>query len=1083
MATVGQDFKWETAALPLAAGVDLRTPGRSVENRRLLEFTNGEFSSGQSGLEKRRGHVGLSPATDAPLLTLGDAAVAALGESIGWVYGVGETYGGLSTLAKPFAGRLSGAVRRDKEALFWDGWRLHRWRAGLTPGQGWGTPVAARMPHGTTAQIVSPGGEVEAPDLARSDTLGVVTWLDGTRLMAQLFDPETEAPFTDPLELVDSADLRAARCVVLGDWAHVVYSTTTALTLLSFHRSDPWNVRTGLTNLGTCNTHFDVRKLTDSRWIVAKREAATNFSVAYLLKDTGEADRLTLAPGTELDTRVGGVGDCENLAVAVHPQSSEICLVWRSLATSTTVSTRRYSPAGVPTTSLTSFAGFTNPDRLTVEAGYTLFPTAGGGSHGQFWLFWHSNPSSAEVPRIHRALSTASGALSLSFDAPRFHQLSHHAFRVGNEVYVGTRLTYAGNVTIPSGPLSPSQLTPNRLQRHFFVLRGSTSATGVDSEPVARFLGPARPGAPLGSVHFDHGQDPRNRVRFHGAQLCAGRPTPTTFFSFGLFEEPHVLRFALDFDPPLRAAQLGGTTYFAGAQLNAYDGQRVTEAGFHTFPENVFAYQSAGGGGLLDGTYRYRVRYAYRDARGEEVVSAALFTNEVSVTVGNRSVVKIPNTIVTSKPVGTVYALVYRNVAGGTVWHLVSSRDPALAGAQNGYPAIDPSQDYTLFEDTRLDAGIVERELDRAGLETFSPPASTVIASGRDRLWLAGGEIPGGDILPSLLKTGGSGAEFNQFLQTAVSRGPGSVRGFGFLGHSTIVFKERSVLAIESDGPDNLGAGLFDFPRVIVSEVGAVSQEGLALTPMGLIFQSPAGFRLIDRSYQVQDIGQPVKPESTSPLAGSLVVPESDHARFYTRDGGALVWNYRNGEWSVWTGLECAGVVENPDTGLALLARRNGRVLEETDGVYTDDGVGYEFRVRTAWLSAGGGLQDFQRVRRVVILGDYAGPHILRGQIYYDDRDFPEDDWYWNPDDDLNAAFWGGGEWGDGIWGDHTSTDGPVVDRVLVERRRCARQKCSRFSVAISDGGAPSGGAKFSEIAFEIGRREGLTRVGPRSRS
>jgi hypothetical protein len=160
-----------------------------------------------------------------------------------------------------------------------------------------------------------------------------------------------------------------------------------------------------------------------------------------------------------------------------------------------------------------------------------------------------------------------------------------------------------------------------------------------------------------------------------------------------------------------------------------------------------------------------------------------------------------------------VYALVYRNENNGTNWYLVSNRDTSATG-DNGCPVNDPTAATVSFVDNMTDASLIAKEAEIIGntgaLELFAAPASQVIGVGRDRLWLAGGELPPGDILPSLTFQSGRAVQFNQFIQTTVDRQNDAVTAFGFLGNSSLVFKRDRIYAFEADGPNNLGSGGFD---------------------------------------------------------------------------------------------------------------------------------------------------------------------------------------------------------------------------------------------------------------------------------
>ncbi len=519
--------------------------------------------------------------------------------------------------------------------------------------------------------------------------------------------------------------------------------------------------------------------------------------------------------------------------------------------------------------------------------------------------------------------------------------------------------------------------------------------------------------------------------------------------------------------------------------LGSYDGSEYGEAAPLFFPDGVTA-ASTGVAGNPAGTnpYTYIVRWAFKNAQGEEQVSAGVSITATTVALRKINVV-IPTLGFTHRD---MYALVYRNESTpGTQWYLVSSRDPTATG-DNGFVANNPGASTVTFSDNASDASLLAKEKnpgDAGLLEPFAPPACEVIAEGRNRLWLAGGEIPQGQVIPSLTYFQGKGASFNGFLSTEVDRGSGPITAFAFMGNSTFIFKRNRLFAFEADGPSNAANGSFDAPRVVLADTGAVSQEGILLTTRGVLFPSPAGIKLLATNYQLLDVGAPVRQASVdSTVSSGILIAADQEARFYCANGPALVFNYKSGEWSTWRGLEATGAVVGV-SGLVTLSKTHGSLWEETEGTWTDDGLGYRFLLETSSLHASG-LQGFQRVRRVALVGDLLGAHSLTCQAFYNDRDFPEDSWTWAVASDLNASLWGDGNWGDGLWGDVDADIGGVGvvalrDGVYAHRHRLARQKCSRVSFVFHDGGAQSEGPALTELALEIGNRGGLSRLAPQT--
>ena len=263
--------------------------------------------------------------------------------------------------------------------------------------------------------------------------------------------------------------------------------------------------------------------------------------------------------------------------------------------------------------------------------------------------------------------------------------------------------------------------------------------------------------------------------------------------------------------------------------------------------------------------------------------------------------------------------------------------------------------------------------------------------------------------------------------------------------------------------------------------MGALAGTPVVRSTVGLHFLSKAGFHLFATNYQVQPIGEPVRGREGTVVA-AVVVPADREVRWYTAEGQTLVFAYDRGEWTTWTGLECAGAVAAGD--YAVLATADGRWLVESDTAYSDGGVGFSAKVRTAWLHRGQ-LMDFIKARKFALLGDRFGAGVqLRFAVYYNDRSDPEDTWTWDVDTDLVSDAWGDETWGAGIWGD-TSADllpgEPLGDDVLECQRRLARQKCGRLSIMWWDNSPRNRGVGFSSIALELGKYPELNRTPTRT--
>ena len=106
-----------------------------------------------------------------------------------------------------------------------------------------------------------------------------------------------------------------------------------------------------------------------------------------------------------------------------------------------------------------------------------------------------------------------------------------------------------------------------------------------------------------------------------------------------------------------------------------------------------------------------------------------------------------------------------------------------------------------------------------------------------------------------------------------------------------------------------------------------------------------------------------------------------NQVRFTTSAGYELVYDYFVGQWIRFTNLNSVDSCVFQGNHTRLFA--NGTVWQETPGVYTDAGAFIPLALTTAWIQFAQ-LQGFQRIRKVMILGDYYTPHQLQVQILND---------------------------------------------------------------------------------------------------
>lgn len=1050
--------QYETVAIPVTKGVDLRTGARLVQAPSLLQAINSRISSGSS---KRYGHVerrvtnGLyEPGYQRPDEVL-------------------PGYGPLtaSGVPSPEAGSLLGVTKRDNELLAWNGGSLFSYAQGT---DSFTRIDRAAMPTLRSAQVAKANTPQSAPDSADTATARIVIWYDpsATQIKYSVYDTARNVAVVSESPLVTSATLLNARCWATGSWFHVavVNTATLLLTVYNINQYSPTVVTT--TSLGQCFRYYDFWKIDETTTVFLKNQN-NDLCFLYYLNEIGAlSGDYTSGVEVDLDVWAG-----REVAICAHPEEDRlgIAVVGSDLGTFDmlyavttldgtpvlgTVASLGVLPADVNVNHihLTIAPRFVKQGGLTVFDAYASFTSVANAS-GYAQVFSFNQVGAVAVNQIRRHV-----------------QLASTAFRAGNNTYVW--LGYK-SVLQSLWILADCRLNP-------------VGKFSFGSANVLNFLGIA---ASAGYFHLStvnaKNVGLQRDVNDFTVALGFRERLAVTSADTGLYAEPGITLAELNFKPKLRAAQVGRSTYFAGAQLWAYDGEELTEAGFHIAPEAT-ASQVVGGSLTALGTYTYRVDLCYRNAQNEEVRSHSLILPPVVLVPSNRSISLTIKTALTTR--ADAYFLVFRTAmisgAPTSTWNLVNTRDPTDI---INYKVNDQS----LYTVTWLDNGSVTDALSiqrephpgnsGAYLQPFSAPACEIIAAGKDRLWVAGGELPPGQIAPSRLFFPGETPAFNANINIQVDRNAEPITAIGFLGDVAAIFRRTQIYLQDGDGPDNEANGYWQPTRLGLADSGAVSQESLALIAPGLIYQSPAGFRLLNAAggminrtnERATTVGDPVDDQAVNFTSlGAVVVAEDQEVRWYGADK-TFVYNYVDDIWSTWT-TTAVGAVADTVSGRAVLARPDGTLWFEAKDVWRDGDRPYTHLVQFPWLHAGD-LGDFQRVRRIMGIGlsDPAIPHKVRVDIRYDERDFPEEYWEWNvPDpESQNNDTWGAGTWGDGSWGDTTLPS--MRDSVWRWRRRPHRQKCSVFSVTVSDLGTDGPGFTLTALGLELGKKMGLDRISP----
>ena len=591
------------------------------------------------------------------------------------------------------------------------------------------------------------------------------------------------------------------------------------------------------------------------------------------------------------------------------------------------------------------------------------------------------------------------------------------------------------------------------LQRTYFVV----TATGHIVAKVASGVGGGR----VSKISICEVEGPSaQHVRFPFLQTDR-----LTSVGGNIFTQTGVMMCELHFDAtPQQTLELSDNLLVSGGILHMFDGSQVVEHGFHLYPENIVATPSAVGGSMAAGTYQYVVMWEWMDNYGQVHRSAP--SVPVSITTAGATsscVLTIPTLRLTAKTT-PIAAVVYRTAANQVIFYRLTSITSPLLNSK--------TVDTVSYTDTVADASIIGNEqLYTTGgeVENIAPPSPCITLSYRGRAIVVPGENRR-SWWYSKQVIQGSPVEFNDAFVQAIDQIGGDIAAAGVLDEKLILFKADHIFVVAGDGPSPSGQNNDFTPASrIPTASGCIAKNSLALIPRGLMYQSSKGIYLLDRSLQVSYIGQAVEAYNSATIVSSEVIPDLHQVRFLLNTGVALAYDYFFDQWSTFTNI--SGVDATIFGGLYTYLQPDGLVLQETPGVFLDNGNPISMKLVTGWLS-GAGLQGFERVRRLLVLGDYRSPHKLLVDIAHEYVPGPTQSTTVDVSTLLGTPLYGGTTpyGGDATFGGEY----PLYQF----RVPLSRQKSQAIQITIRDAPTtPYGEAmSLSALAFEVGVKKGLNK-------
>lgn len=502
------------------------------------------------------------------------------------------------------------------------------------------------------------------------------------------------------------------------------------------------------------------------------------------------------------------------------------------------------------------------------------------------------------------------------------------------------------------------------------------------------------------------------------------------------------------------ATTCGGIEVLNGGLLQMYDGQVVTELGFHLYPEIVLMADTATGGAVTAGLHSYIAIYQWTDGQGNLHQSAPSVPESIDISSfpGTNCVsIAVSTAYLSSKP--GVSVAIYRTKAAGTVYYQVN--DPVFTLSVN--PTIGPSVYITdLLNDTSLDGNPQPYTYPSSSvLENSTPPPSTIMVAHNNRLWFVDAENPN-TIWYTKSTQAGVGLSPSAFLVEQLDPKFGNIAALAEMDEKLITFKDKGIFVQSGDGATDTGTGsTLSFPQFVPSDVGCLYPKSVVGTPTGVMFQSAKGIYMLGRALNVVYIGAEVQQYNSQVITSAILVPGKSQIRFLVNSGTTLVYDYIFNQWSTFTAHTGRSATDWQAT--YVYATTAGSVFQESASLYADNGTGYALLAQTSWLGLAS-VQGFQRVRRLIMLGDYANgssgsTHGLQIQAAYD----------------FETSFSTA----------QTYTFGAVsTNGVYQYRDRLPRQKCDTISLLIQEVNVTDTASyiDLTNISFEAGIKKGVNK-------
>jgi hypothetical protein len=561
--------------------------------------------------------------------------------------------------------------------------------------------------------------------------------------------------------------------------------------------------------------------------------------------------------------------------------------------------------------------------------------------------------------------------------------------------------------------------------------------------------------ATLNTTDFEFAALKKGRIESENAQLFADKSPHFATLSFNTAKSGPGLVAQDSFNIPT-------------GLLSSYDGKSLVEYGFNTYPEDSTFVETAAGTSMTTGDYLCYALYEWVDDRGIRQQSNP-DVGTVTISAGSKKIVATVDYLkLTQKssestiPRAEVKIKIYMTEAGGTVPYYVAEADNDITGNTVDIDIIAEPDGTTEILYTSGGA-----------LENIAPPSHSFAFTHDNRFVIVGLENPN-EIRFSKEFKPLTMPGFNEDLSIILDPTGGDAVAGASMDSNMVIFKETATYVISGSGPNDLGENsTYGSPQLISADIGCKDIRSILQLPEGIIFKSNKGIYLLDRSLNLTYIGSPVEDYNSTTILSSDILKTSEEVRFVTDADVTLVYNYYFKRWSVFTTPGALDATTWQTDRYVYLSPT--KVLKEDSSTYLDDGSYVPTTIKTGWVHLKG-MQGFQRVYRLGLLGSYGANHQFQIKTYLDYSEIVKDTVNITASSVVNTALYGDSA----TYGDDSFYGGNANDEVYQLRVHLAQQKCEAISFEISDSqitGSTGQGFSLEGLSLEIGGKGGIFRL------